>query len=64
LPGAIRAGIVGYYLTAWRNVSRILTPYRPVFVKYGRKIRAVPRRAFFCGRDGRHPEGIRGLGIF
>lgn len=37
-----RTSIVGYYLTGWRNVSRILTPCRPVFVKYYCKIRTVP----------------------
>lgn len=34
--------VVGYYLTGWRNVSRILTPCRYVFVKYGSKIRVAP----------------------
>lgn len=52
--------IVGYYLTDQRNVSRILTPCWPVFVKYGSKIRVAPLfrvtmrflRFFFSQRFG------------
>ena len=40
--------IVGYYLTDWCNVSRILTPCWPVFVKYGSKIRVAPFFVLLC----------------